>query len=240
MKAEFVQAAGRSRPPGPGDSLQGTPVVRSRELFCVWADGLDGTVATQPAHAAQQGEQGVFMGLTANDSHLWNMCRAAEWGWRRQDIREAWVLQPSCMRGLSWAAAGVVLVQASGGILGTPGCRPFSGNRDGFAREAVGQTDCMRPVVNMFAVLGIKANIVHSPHARHCGMRAPGRFFFFHLILRQAYEIGTGFWFVCLIFTVQRKERAPRDEVFRPRPQSWERNPGPTPGPGPAGVESSS
>lgn len=78
----------------PGGSLQGMPVVRSRELFCVWADGLDGAVATQPAHAAQQGEPGVFMGLTANDSHLWNMCRAAEWGWRRQDLSEAWVLQP--------------------------------------------------------------------------------------------------------------------------------------------------
>lgn len=134
MKAEFVQAARRSRPPGRGGSLEGMPVVRSRELFCVWADGLDGAVATQPAHAAQQGEQGVFMGLTANDSHLWNMCRAAEWGWRRQDISEAWVLQPGCLHGLSWAAAGMVLIQASGGILGTPAFRLPSGNRDGSAR----------------------------------------------------------------------------------------------------------
>lgn len=87
------------------------------------------------------------MGLTANDSHLWNMCGAAEWGRRRQDINKACILQPGCMHGLSRAAAGMVLAQASEGILGSQEFSPFSVNSDGFAREAVGQTDWMRPMV---------------------------------------------------------------------------------------------
>lgn len=33
-------------------------------------------------------------------------------------------------------------------------------------------------------------------------------FFFFHVILKQTYEVDTTFLFVCLIFMVQRKERA--------------------------------
>ena len=56
------------------------------------------------------------MGRTANDSHLWNMCGAAEWGRLRQDINKAWVLQPGCTHRLPQAAARMVLVQASGGI----------------------------------------------------------------------------------------------------------------------------
>lgn len=87
------------------------------------------------------------MGLTANDSHLRNMCAAAERGRRRQDINKACVLQPGCMHGLSRAAAAMVLTQASGGILGSQEFRPFSVNGDGFAREAAGQINRMRPMV---------------------------------------------------------------------------------------------
>lgn len=65
------------------------------------------------------------MGLAANDSHLWNMCGAAEWGRLRQDINKAWILQPGCTHRLSRAAARLVLVQASGGIGGSPEFKPF-------------------------------------------------------------------------------------------------------------------
>lgn len=68
------------------------------------------------------------MGLAANDSHLWNMCGAAEWGRLRQDINKAWVLQPGCTHRFSWAAAGMVLVPASGGTRGTLEFRPFCAN----------------------------------------------------------------------------------------------------------------
>ena len=65
------------------------------------------------------------MGLPANESHLWNMCGAAEQGWLRQDINKAWVLQAGCTHRLFYAAASVVLVQASGGIRGSSKFRPF-------------------------------------------------------------------------------------------------------------------
>lgn len=68
------------------------------------------------------------MGRTANDSHLWNMCGAAEWGRLRQDINKAWVLQPGCTHRLPQAAARMVLVQASGGIRGSLEFKPFHAN----------------------------------------------------------------------------------------------------------------
>lgn len=123
MKAELVQAPAEAALLAPGGPLS---LYAAGGLFCVWADGLDGAVATQPAHAAQQGAQGVFMGLAANDSHLWDMCGAAERGWRRRDMHEAWGLQAGCRPGLSQAAAGVVLMQTSfWGNPGHPGIRAF-------------------------------------------------------------------------------------------------------------------
>lgn len=54
------------------------------------------------------------MGLPVNDSHLWNMCAAAEQGWLRWDISKAWASQPGSTHGLSKVAAGTALLQAGG------------------------------------------------------------------------------------------------------------------------------
>lgn len=65
------------------------------------------------------------MGLPVNDSHLWNMCAAAEWGWLRRAISKAWASQPGYTHRLSKAAVGTVLLQA-GGIPGSPQIWPFN------------------------------------------------------------------------------------------------------------------
>lgn len=50
------------------------------------------------------------MSLPVNDSHLWNMCAAAEGGWLGQDISKASASQPGCTHRLNKAAAGAVLL----------------------------------------------------------------------------------------------------------------------------------
>ena len=57
------------------------------------------------------------MGLTANDSHLWSMCGAAERG-----------LQAGCTHRLSPAAVGMVLCTSFWEYQRLLGLRPFSAN----------------------------------------------------------------------------------------------------------------
>lgn len=88
-------------PPSPHRLLvEHTGIYTQRWLFHVCADGLDWAMATQPAHPAQHASEHVFMGLAANESHLWNICRAAEQAQLRQDISKAWGLQLGCTQAL--------------------------------------------------------------------------------------------------------------------------------------------
>lgn len=41
------------------------------------------------------------MGLPVNDSRLWNMCAAADWGWLRWDMSKAWASQSGYMHRLN-------------------------------------------------------------------------------------------------------------------------------------------